>query len=142
MTTFDIYFNYGTENENHYTTGDNVSLIEITNSDNEYYQNGIVELFNVTYSQQIGDDVRIYINDSLQFNGKVSARYRTVKGGVKTWKYQLIGKTYDLWRYATDENAIYSGMTGYIASSLINAYAPGISASTDFTNQGMKSSIL
>lgn len=124
---FDIYFNSGLAGKQHYEPGDNVSLIEVSNSDQQYYQSGRVQLFNVPSSQNIGDTCMIYIDDISQFNGYVSRRQQTIEKGKKVWEYQLVGKTYDLWRYPTDANALYSGTTAYIASSLVAAYCPGIS---------------
>ena len=122
---FDIYFNSGT-GDPHYTTGDNVSLIEISHSDQDYYQNGIIKLYDVPSTQSIGDSVMILIDDTLQFNGYVGTYNRSMDGNIID-EYQVVGKTYDLWRYVTDYMALYTGQTAYIASSLVASYCPGIS---------------
>jgi len=129
-TTFGIYFNSGGINANTYVQGDNVSSIEITNSDQEYYQNGVITLYNVPYSQSIGDTCKVYIDNTLQFNGYVARKQQHIDQGVKYTTYQLIGGTYDLWRYVTDDTAIYTDKkTSYIASSLVAKYCDNISSS-------------
>jgi len=122
MTTFDIYFNKGEANEIQYTEGDNVSLIEINNSDQEYYQSGRVIFYNVPSAQTIGDTVDIYINEDLEFSGYISGRNRLSKGVIQD-TYNLVGKTYDLWRYHTNSDTTYTGKTStYIASSLVGEF--------------------
>jgi len=132
MAKFDIWFNSGTASVNHYTKGDNISLISITDSDESYYQNGTIVLFGAS-SQSVGDTVRVDIDDSEQFNGYVARKQQSIKGGKQQHTYQLVGKTYDLWRYVTDTNALYSGTTTYIASSLVSSYCPGISGNFGIT---------
>ncbi|RLG29109.1 hypothetical protein DRN98_08720, partial [Methanosarcinales archaeon] len=125
--SFDLYFNSGQPNAVHYQKGDKVSHIEITNSDQDYYQHGVIRLFDVT-AQNIGDTVQLYINGELEFDGYVARRKRDMKYGKIGHEYQVVGKTYDLWRYPTDDNAIYSGQTAYIASSLVSTYCENITA--------------
>lgn len=99
-------------------------MLEIQNSDNEYYQSGKIQLFNTPSTQTIGDTVTVKIDGTTQFNGYVSRKQQSIDKGKPVYTYQLIGKTYDLWRYVTDANALYSGSTSYIASSLVSAYCP------------------
>jgi len=133
---YDIYFNSGGASTVHYFPGDNISFIEITNSDDSYYQNGVVQLYKVS-AQNVGDTCMIFIDGSLQFNGYVSRRQQTVEKGTKFDTYQLVGKTYDLWRYVTDENALYSGTTTNIVASLVNDYCDGISSDYIDTSKGI-----
>ena len=58
MTTFDVYFNSGEINVIHYEEGDNISLIEITNSDQDFFQTGFIETFNISEPQEVGDTVQ------------------------------------------------------------------------------------
>ena len=127
MTTFDVYFNSGETYAVHYQEGDRLSYLEITNSDQEYYQGGIVELFNVPTGQIIGDTALILINDTQQFNGYIADIQEEILKGKKMQRYRLVGKTYDLWRYKTDSDAIYTGQTAYIVSSMVATYCTGIS---------------
>ena len=133
MTTYKIIINSGQSTAITYQTRSNVSTFQITNSDNEYYQNGFIELFDVSNQHNIGDTVDIYINDNREFKGYISRREQTIDRGTKVIRYQLIGETYDLWRYHTDDYAIYSGMTTYIASSLVSSYCEGISGNFSIT---------
>jgi len=123
--TFEIWINSG-GSSTQYQDGDNVSLIEITHSDQDYYQNGMMKLFDIDETYTLGDKVMILIDDTLQFNGYVGTYNRSIDGAIID-EYQLVGKTYDLWRYVTDTTALYTGQTAYIASSLISTYCPGIS---------------
>jgi len=127
-TTFDLYFNSGAALSATYSEGDNVSLIQISNSDQDYYQNGSIQLYNVPSTQSIGDTCMVKINDTLQFNGYVSTTQKTINAGKLFTTFQLIGKTYDLWRYHTDSNTVYSGATSFIASSLVADFCTGISS--------------
>lgn len=124
--SYDVYINSGGVGALHLSEGSNISQIQITNSDQDYYQNGVITYFKPTITYNVGDTVMILIDDSLQFDGYIARRQRTIDGGVNVVSYQLVGKTYDLWRYKTDTNATYTGYTGYIASSLVKAYAPEI----------------
>ena len=125
MTTFSIYFNSGQGSENKYSNGDNVSLIEITKSDQDYYQNGIIKLYDIPSSQTVGDTCMVIVDGVVQFNGYVAGASKYIDGAAVN-QYQLVGKTYDLWRYVTDGDAIYSGNTAAIASSLVATYCTGI----------------
>jgi len=125
--TYDIYLNSGLANLNHYSEGDNISEISIENSNQDYFQNGFISLFDVPSSQRIGDTVLIKINDVNQFSGYVARKEQEIRAGKLTYTYQLVGKTYDLWRYHTGVSALYTGSTGYIASSLVADYCTGIS---------------
>ena len=128
-TTYDIYFQSGeTSNVMTYSEGSNISLLEITNSDNDYYQHGAVVIFNTPSTQSIGDTIRIYINDSLQFDGYVSSKQQSIDAGKKYYTYSLIGKTSDLWKYNTEGSITYTDKTtAYIASSLVSTYCTNIS---------------
>ncbi len=136
--TYDIFFKSGADDAVHYQEGDNIQLIQIENSDNNYYQNGTISLYDMVSSQSVGDEVQIYISDTLQFDGYVSRKEQTIDTGKKVENLQIIGKTYDLWRYHTGKDITFSSgvITGYIASSLVGTYATGISGAYDFTNSG------
>jgi len=128
MTEYDVVFQSGSS-EVRYTEDSNISLIEITNSDQEYYQHGSVQLYNVPSTQNIGDTCHVLIDDSLEFNGYIQNRQQTIDKGVKFWQYQLVGKTYDLWRYYTTADKTYTNKTtAFIASSLVGEFATGITA--------------
>jgi len=132
--TYDIYFNSGGTNPVFYKEGDNISLLEITDSDQDYYQNGLIVLYNVPSTQTIGDTIQIYINDTEQFNGYVVRKEESIDAGVKYYNYQLIGKTYNLWRHHTGSNVTYTDKTtSFIASSLVGKYCNNISGLTDVT---------
>ena len=103
-------------------------MIEVNDSDSDYYQNAVVQLYNVTETQNINNPCRIWINDTLQFDGYVSSRQQSIDKGKKVWTYQMLGRTRDLWKYHTDNNVTYSGNTGYIVSSLISTYCDGVTA--------------
>jgi len=127
MTTYDIYFNSGGGDPGtHFTNGDNVSMLEITNSDQDYYQSAVLTIFDDDTSISVGNNVLIEIDNINQFNGYVSRIQRSIDAGVEYKTYQLIGKTYDLWRYFTDNDVTYTGYTTYIASSLVGRFCPGI----------------
>lgn len=139
--TYDLVFNSGAS-ETRYTEGDNVSLIEITGSDQEYYQTGVVTLFDVATTQVVGDEVIIQIDSSDEFYGYVARRQQQIRGGKLHTTYQLVGKTYDLWRYHTGANSLHSGYTAQIAYNLISSNCPGISGNditltdgTELTNE-------
>jgi len=131
-----VFFNSGTASFNSYKNGDSVSLIEITNSDQDYYQNGMLSIYNLRSSQTIGDEVTIYINDTIQFDGYISRVERTIKQGILFYNFQLVGKTYDLWRYHTDSDASYNGKTAYIAKQLIDNYATNVNSNYIDVNNG------
>jgi len=133
MTNFRIIINSGQSTSTTYQTRSNVSTFQVTNSDNEYYQNGFIELFDTSNQHNIGDTVDIYINGNREFKGYISRREQTIDRGTKVTRYQLIGETYDLWRYHTDDYAIYSGLTSFIASSLVSSYCEGISSNFAIT---------
>lgn len=136
MTTFNIYMNSGGINTSTFTNNDNVSLLEITNSDQDYYQTGILSLFDVTYSYNIGCPVLVQIDNTDQFSGYIARKQQEIKYGKKIITYQLIGKTYDLWRYRTTQPYLVTGTTSYIASSLISTFATGISGQYVYVNSG------
>jgi len=126
--SIDIYFNSGGARQLNYDEDSNISAVEISNSDNQYYQNGIVTVFNVPSTQSIGDSVMIKINDILQFNGYVQSKQQTIDGGKILDNYTLIGKTFDLWRYNTGLNVTFKDKkSAYIASSLVSSYCTNIS---------------
>jgi len=121
-TTFNVYFNSGLGlRENSFTNGSNVTKISISNSDQDFYQNGILEIYNCS-QQNVGDDVDVYINDLLEFSGYVARRQIHHKAGTTLYTYQLIGKTYDLWRFRTGQNELCTGYSSFIASSLVSKY--------------------
>jgi hypothetical protein len=125
----DIYFDSGGANHLHYEDKDPISYIEITNSDQEYYQNGKIQLYDIADSISVGQTVMVKIDDVHQISGYVTRKQQTIDKGQKVLNIQVIGKTYDLWRFITDDDAIYTGTSGYVASSLIASYCDGISAS-------------
>jgi len=132
--TYAVYFNSGqNSNSNTYTNNSNISRITINNSDQDYYQTGIIELYKCS-QQDIGNSVDIYINDSLEFSGYVSRKQMHHKAGVHLYTYQLVGKTYDLWRYRTGDSAFYTGYSGYIASSLVRDYCENIHGNSNTTD--------
>jgi hypothetical protein len=130
MTTYDVYFRSGEAAMTHFSQGGNISLIEITNSDNDYYQNGIIEIFNVSTSQGVGDSVSVFIDETQQFNGYVNRVQQRIEPGKKVYSYQVVGKTYDLWRYKTSSTTKYTGYTSAIASSLVSTYCSGITVTS------------
>ena len=138
MLGYKVYFNSGGVSENLYEDDGNVSLIEISNSNQDYFQSGRVVLYNSPSSQSIGDDVSIYINNLPQFNGYVVRRESNIDRGRLVEDYQLIGRNFDLWRYGTDADAVYSGMTAFIVSSLIHDYATGISSGGITSTDGIE----
>lgn len=127
LRNLDIWFNSGGTSPVHYQIGNNIQSIEITSSDDMYYQNGIISIFSPKSSQTIGDTCKIYINNNLQFDGYLARRTRYLDAGTPVESFQLIGKTYNLWRYPTSSDALYTGTTGYIASSLVSTYCVNIS---------------
>jgi len=135
---YDIFFKSSSAYSTHYTKGDNVQLISIQNSDDSYFQDGMISLYNVQSSQTIGDECMIFIDDTLQFNGYVSRKQQTIDKGVNLSIYQLVGKTYDLWRYHTNSDTEYSGYTSYIASSLVHDFCHGISGTNIDVTTGIE----
>ena len=126
MTDIKIIFNSGTASQQTITDTSNIYYLDITNSDQTYYQNARLQLSNIS-GLSIGDTAMILINDSLEFDGYIS-RQTLLPAGTKLYDLQLIGRTYDLWRFTTDSDATYSKKTtNYIISSMISAYASGIS---------------
>jgi len=138
MVTYDIYFNSGSfDRETHYSKGSNVSLVQISQSDQEYYQTGTIIVYNTPSSQNIGDSVMVFIDNCLEFDGYVSNRQRSLKGVIED-KYQLVGRTYDLWRYHTNSDTSYSNKTtAYIASSLVGTFCIGVSGTNIDTTTGV-----
>src|SRR4030042_1822245 len=108
MTTFEINIRKGEVNEVQYTDGDNVSHLEITNSDDTYYQTGFLEFFDINEIYDINDKVTISIDGTFQFSGYINRKERAIEKGKDFTRYQLKGETYDLWRYSTDDYALYS----------------------------------
>lgn len=126
MALFNIYINSGQTQFTHYDSLDNIVALEITNSDQDYYQTGVLSTYNTNTSHNIGDTIMVFINsngiNSLQFDGYIARKSLTLSGKRK-FDYQLVGRTYDLWRYVTDENATYNDCTtAYIVSSMIRDY--------------------
>lgn len=133
-TSFNIFFQSGlSTREARYSKGDNVSLLEISNSDDSYYQTGVITVFDTPSGlQNIGDSVMVKINDLLQFRGSISVRNQHIDQGKKYQTYQLIGKTYDLWRYNTGTTITFTNQTtAYIASSLVGTYCSNLSGNTN-----------
>jgi hypothetical protein len=124
--TYSVYFNSGLNNRtNLYTEGANITNIVINNTDQSYYQNGYIELYDCS-AQIVGDTISVYFNGSLEFSGYISRRQIHHKTGKTYYTYQLLGRTYDLWRYRTDTDTSYEGYTSYIASSLVRDFCQGI----------------
>lgn len=128
LSSLDIYFKSGEATHLHYDEDSNISYLELTNSDDAYYQTGTISLFDVPSSQIVGDKILIKINGIHQFKGYVCRRQRSIEAGRQIYTYQLVGETYDLWRYRTDSTASYSGMSGYIVSTMVSTFCTGISS--------------
>jgi len=127
MTTFKIIFRSGQSNAMTITGADNkVRLLEITNSNEKYFKDAKISLFDCDPTQfTINDTVHIYINDSLEFTGYIS-RIQQALGGTPVIDIQCIGKTYDLWRFHIPEHTVYeSCYSCYIVSSLVASYCSG-----------------
>jgi len=137
-TSFNITIDSGQSSEEILTNGSNVSYLEITNSDQTYYQNGKIVTFNTQTNHIVGETVMVWIDDVLQFNGYISRKQQQIDAGTAYNTYQLVGKTYDLWRYATDDNALYEGTTAFIASSIIGTYCTGIDTSSIIVTGGVE----
>lgn len=135
MANYTVIFKSGSASQNTYTVGDKISYIEISDSDESYYQTGRLSCFGIS-QQSIGDTVQVYINTQLLFNGYLS-RIEHSLTGVNNYDYQLVGKTFDLWRYVTGDNASFSGTTCFIASSLINRYCPSVQWGNTNTSGGV-----
>ncbi|MBE3094412.1 MAG: hypothetical protein IMZ52_05225 [Actinobacteria bacterium] len=133
--SYAVYFNSGMNSRsNSFINGSNITHIQLNNSDQSYYQDGIIELYDCS-AQVVGDSVDIYINDSYEFSGYVSRRQIHHKAGKHLYSYQLIGKTYDLWRFRTGRNDLYTGYSGYIASSLVSKYCyPTVLGNSNITD--------
>lgn len=105
--------------------GDKVTLIRVENNINSKYQNAIISYNGDSPSPTINDSVSISINGTNVFNGYVSRTEKDLKG-IKVWKLQCIGKTYDLWREQIDDTYTHSfsnAKTGYMISSLVSDYS-------------------
>ena len=129
MSKYAIYINSGAGGTT-YTDGSNISHLEINNSDDQYYQTGLFSTFGNT-SHDIGDTVLVMIDDTQQFTGYISRTQQEILMGKLVNTYQLIGKTYDLWRYNTGDSTLFTGNTAYIASSLVATYVDGMTAPVD-----------
>jgi len=124
LDSLDIYFNSSSIGyAYHLQKGDNISNLSVTYSDQDYYPNGVLTVYNLPNTQTIGDSILVKINGLQQFNGYVSRRQQHIDAGKKYVTYQLVGKTYDLWRYVIPDNITYENVTTcYIASSIVGKY--------------------
>jgi hypothetical protein len=110
-----------------YDENSNIQSLEISNSDQDYYQIGSISFFDPDTLFEIGDTIQIYITDSegrasTQFDGYVSSVQKSISG-KRIYTYILVGRTYDLWRYVTGSDTTFSNVTtSYIASSLVKDY--------------------
>ena len=134
MANYDIYFNSGEAGEVSYSNSDKVNLIQFSNTDQDYYQNGVIIMYNEDADQIISDSVRIYIDSVEMFTGHIGGIQQTIDQGRKKNIYSIIGETYDLFRYSTDYNVNIDGTTAYIASSLVSTYASGITFGSPTTS--------
>jgi len=105
------------------SAGSNISLLEVTNSDQEYYDTGIIQSTDDYSELIIGSSIEVEIEGKKILDGYV-ARKSVSPIGQKLWNLQVVGRSYDLWRHLTDDDALYEDLyTTYIASSLVNSYA-------------------
>ena len=128
MTTWDLYLG-----DIHLTSksGSKVEYIEVTNSDDSYFQYGSVSTTEDLSTINIGSNARVVIDDTEVFRGYVSKIGRTGIG-AKFFSVDLVGETYDLWRYSTPAELEYDNLyTTYIASSLVASYVSGITMSPE-----------
>jgi len=125
MVSFEICFNSGSTNEFSLTKGSAVQLIQINNSDESYYKDAILKVYDLGDNEgkiDINSTVKVWIDDSLEFSGYVSRIQKSVLG-TRFYNLQCIGKTYDLWRFSTSSNTTYSSKkSAYIVSSLVSSY--------------------
>ena len=124
-----IIFNSGQADEFTLSKGSNVANIQITNSDQSYYQNANLTLFGLSDTQEdslrINSKVHIKINEQTEFDGYVSRIQKSI-AGKRVFDLQCVGRTYDLWRFKTSSDTAYSNKyTGYIVSSLVATYCSG-----------------
>jgi len=128
MITWDLYLG-----DIHLTSksGSKVEYIEVTNSDDSYFQYGSVSTTEDLSTINIGSNARVLIDDTEVFRGYVSKIGRTGMG-AKFFSVNLVGETYDLWRYSTPEELEYDNLyTTYIASSLVASYVSGITMNAE-----------
>jgi len=125
MIDASVLFNSGQANQ-FFVSGSRIEALKINNSNESYYKDALLNIFNLSDSEE--DDVtinipaKIWIKGSLEFDGYVSRIQKSVLG-IRRYTLQLIGKTYDLWRYSTSSNVTFSKKyTGYIVSSLVKEY--------------------
>jgi len=107
------------------SNGDKVTLLKIENNINSQYQSATINYNGDSPSPSINDSVSIDINGTTVFYGYVSRIDKDLKG-IKVWKLQCIGKTYDLWREYIDDSHTHSfsnAKTSYMISSLISDYS-------------------
>lgn len=137
---FDVVFNSGTSTEIRYTEDDDlVGLVEVTESDQTYFQKGVVQLVDALSSQSLGDSAIILMDDIIQFDGYVSNKQQTIAGGKINDVYSLVGRTYDLWRYSTPDTLSYSDQTtAYIANDLVTNYVTAVSGNDITVTEGVE----
>ena len=132
--TYNIIFSSSTNHEWNLDNDDiNIGKIEITNSATNNYQTGMLEVNNPPSSLSIGDDVSVYINDSIEFSGYITRTQHTI-AGINKYNVQLIGKTYDLWRYNIDDTAIHTlnyDWTTSLVRDLVSSQCDGDIGYTD-----------
>jgi len=129
-----------------YNRGDNVEFININNSDQSYYQTADLSLFNIGSANEgnldINTPIRVWINDSLEFDGYVNRIQKSLMG-KKRFNLQCVGRTYDLWRFITSSNESFSNKyTSFIVSSLISDYCSGNSTYVAPPNIGLSGVVI
>jgi hypothetical protein len=77
--------------------------LSITNSQTNRYQTGKIKIFNPPSSISINDTINVDINNNNEFSGYVS-RTKTTAAGTKVYDINLIGKTFDLWKYNIEDD--------------------------------------
>ena len=134
--TYNIYINSGQDSATTYSKTSKIAHLEVTNSDDSYYQTGFFTSYETDTEHTVGNNVLIQINNIDQFTGYISRKQQTISKGRKATTYQLIGRTYDLWRYTTPQTYTPTGMTSWIVSSMISNYVIGVSGGGIYVNSG------
>jgi len=126
MVNLKICFNSGATDEFIIRHSDNISFLEIHNADQSYYRDAMISLFGIDELDDLdlNTPIRIWIDDSLEFDGYVSRIEKSIKG-VRVYTLQCIGRTYDLWRYSISSSTTFTNKkSAYIVSSLVSTYIP------------------
>jgi len=126
---YDVIFQSGQTDQFKYETYSNVSDINITKSDQSYYQSTTLTLYDISQDDEdsldINNTLKIYIDDDIIFDGYVNRVKRSIAGKRK-YTIQAIGRTYDLWRFTTSSTTSFTNKyTSYIVSSLVSDYCSG-----------------